>query len=258
MRLQHDAIRLFRITVHVWLLLFIMTSLPAMTTLWQQPVSPSLPPISLFDPVTNAFGGWASGLELAGVAILLVCCMYQLLHPPVWWAAFLIWMLYTSLMHKAWLAGSGGQQLMANMLFWSIFLPAREWKSRGGERVSGTAFWIIRLQLLLAYLATALHKVTGTHWLDGTAMGIVAADPAMGPEWLAGQPLLSAAATWCILLFQFTFPVAVWWRGTRIPWMVAGMIFHAATAIWLEIPEMALAFIACYPIWLDNGKALCL
>src|SRR5690606_428826 len=132
------------------------------------------------------------------------------------------------------------------------FLPAGRAAPAGTDVMQLTAFWIIRLQLLIAYLATALHKFTGTHWLDGTAMGIVAGDPAFGPQWLVHQPVLSAILTWSVLLFQLTFPLAVWWKRTRVPWMIFGVLFHVGTAIWLEIPEMAFAFIVCYLIWLNE------
>ncbi|MBK8227218.1 MAG: hypothetical protein IPK70_08575 [Flavobacteriales bacterium] len=161
----------------------------------------------------------------------------------------LIWLLYLNVMNTGWLSSSGGQQLMANVLFWCTFLSARD------ERLKAIGFWAIRLQLLLAYTATGLHKLTGTHWLDGTAMGIVATDPAYGPAWIASFPVLARLATYAVLLFQLSFPIAAWFRTLRLPWMAFGAAFHLGTAIWMDIPEMGLAFIACYAIWLDDDQA---
>ncbi|MBL0036662.1 MAG: hypothetical protein IPP26_13090 [Flavobacteriales bacterium] len=61
--------------------------------------------------------------------------------------------------------------------------------------------------------------------------------------------------TWALLAFQFTFPIAVWFNRTKLPFMAFGGLFHLGTALWMGIPEMAFAFIACYAIWLDEGEA---
>jgi hypothetical protein len=161
---------------------------------------------------------------------------------PLWW-------LYVNLMNTAWLAGSGGQQLMANVLFWNILLAS------GKTGLQQAAFWTIRLQLLLAYLSTGLYKLQGTHWVDGTALGIVATDAAFGPAWIARWPMVPHLITWAVLCFQLTFPLAVWWPRTRLPWMCFGIAFHLGTAIWMDIAEMGLAFIAVYTMWLGEREA---
>ncbi len=243
------SIRLFQWFLHVWVLLFMITSLPAYQTLWMAPLSPALQAPSLFAPITHAFHGWAAGAAPMGVALVIIGAALQL-HRPRWYVALVVWSAYVGLMHLAWLAGSGGQQLIANMLFWNIFLCVGEqaqWRL--------VPFWIIRCQLLLAYLATAAHKSTGGLWLSGEAIGVVASDPHFGGWVFLQGPLPARISTWLVWLFQCTFPLAVWSRHLRIPWMIAGIMFHLATAWLLGIPEMAFAFIACYPIWLDEDQA---
>jgi len=215
-------------------------------------ISPTWLPLGPLKFVTH---GIAMLPDYAGVIVTLIApwllvllSAIELWRPGSWWRTAVIWWLFLNLMNVAWLASSGGQQLMANVLFWCAFLAARD------ERLKAIGFWAIRLQLLLAYAATGLHKLTGTHWLDGTAMGIAATDPAYGPAWIASFPLVATTATWAVLLFQITFPIAVWFRATRLPWMAFGALFHLATAIWMDIPEMGLAFIVCYTIWLDDDQ----
>jgi hypothetical protein len=194
---------------------------------------------------------------LFAVALLILLSIHGMLLKPRWWIALLIWVLYTSLMNRAWLAGSGGQQLMSNLLFWNILLSTSTGSMPASLRsfLSGTAFWIIRLQVILTYAVTAIHKLTGSLWLDGTAMGVVSSDPSFGPHWIADVPLLAMGLTGAVLLFQLSFPLAVWWTRTRYPWMIAGILFHLGTAWWMGIPEMGLAFIAAYAIWLDDELA---
>ena len=256
MKISWNSAKLFRTAIHIWVIGFLLSALPASEWLWDQAVSPRLPASpGPFGFLTDAFGTWLP-LPLLSVPVLLVLCVRNIIRPARWWSALLVWMLYTSLMNHAWMAGSGGQQLISNLLFWLIFLPHGSRPLIGLQEVTGTsAYWILRLQLLLTYAATALHKLTGIHWLDGTAMCIVATDPAYGPSALAHFPLLAIDMTWAVLLFQLTFPVAVWFRRTRVPWMVMGVLFHLGTAFSLGIPEMAFAFIAAYPIWFSEEEA---
>lgn len=257
MMVPWNAVKLFRMVIHLWVICFVLSALPAWEWLWDPAVSPALPaPPGPFGLVTHAFSTWLPAVVLS-IPVVLALCVRNLFRPARWWSALLIWVLYTNLMNRAWMAGSGGQQLIGNLLFWLIFLPDGSRPLAGVREVVGvSSFWIVRLQLLLAYAATGLHKLTGTHWLDGTAMGIVATDPAYGPAWLADHPMLAALMTWAVLLFQLTFPVALWFRRVRVPWMVVGIVFHLGTALSLGIPEMAFAFIAAYPIWLSDDEAV--
>ncbi|MBK9176776.1 MAG: hypothetical protein IPM46_10670 [Flavobacteriales bacterium] len=244
------ASRLFQRAALLWVIGFTLSAYGGVGRMAIMAASPVYLPPGPLKYVTHAIPALAGDHEaivvMIGVALLLVACLHALLNGPRWWVATLIWLLYTNLMNNAWLAGSGGQHLMANVLFWSIFLavPDERWQTLG--------FWIIRFQLLLAYVATGLHKLTGTYWIDGTAMGIAATDPAFGPAWLGSFPTLSHIATWAVLVFQLTFPVAVWFSALRLPWMAFGILFHLATALWMDIPEMGLAFIVCYSIWLSD------
>lgn len=255
MSIPAHTVVLFQRALHLWVLLHLLSALPAMEVLWLDPLSPTHPMGGPRYALVHAFGSWlpvrAAPLVLA--CTLLVAC-WGVFRPLRWWLALPLWVGHTSLMNLAFMASSGGQQLIANLLFWNVLLCL----GRSGHLlwIGATGFWIIRLQLLLAYVATGLHKLTGTHWLDGTAMGIVASDPAFGPVWLTDLPLLAKSITWAVLLFQLTFPLVVWWRRTRRSWMAFGAVFHLGTALWLGIPEMGAAFIAAYAIWLSDEEAV--
>lgn len=250
-----SAARLFQRVALLWVIGFTLSAYGGVGRMAIMAASPVYLPPGPSKYITHAIPAVAGDHEtivvMMSVALLLVACLHALLNRARWWVAAVIWLIHTNLMNNAWLAGSGGQQLMANALFWCIFLPVR--RSDGRPRgMAVAAFWIIRLQLLLAYAATGLHKLTGTHWLDGTAMGIAATDPAFGPAWITAFPLLAQWITWTVLVFQLTFPIAVWFNRTRPTWMVIGAAFHLATAMWMDIPEMGLAFIVCYSSWLSD------
>ena len=260
MKMPVITVHLFQRMLHAWVLGFLLTALPVADLLWLDPVSPELPYTGWRYQLVHPLGSW---LPMAMAPVLLVITLF-LAAWGAWRGAAplrsaLLWFGYTALMHLAFTASSGGQQLIANLLWWSIplaFVPQGAAPPDGLRAGLGAlGLWAIRLQLLLAYLATALHKLTGTAWVDGTAMGIVATDPAFGPAWLAGFPGLAAGLTGAVLAFQPTFPLAVWWRRTRLPWMAFGVLFHGATAVWMDVPEMAFAFLVAYLSWLSDEEA---
>ncbi len=257
MMVPWSAIRLFQRAVLLWVIAFTCSAYWGFDALNTMGLSPLYVPSGPLKYVTHALAMLPDGINdlivLVAVPLLLILCVRDVLRSPKWWSTLLIWFVYTDLMNRAWLAGSGGQQLVANLLFWNIFLcrSGTLTEEHGARGWSFVAFWILRLQLVIAYLATGLHKLTGSHWHDGSAIGIVATDPAFGPLWMADHPFVASLMTWAVLFFQLTFPIAIWFRTTRYPWMVFGMLFHTGTALWMDIPEMGFAFIAAYSIWFD-------
>jgi hypothetical protein len=250
-----SIIRLFQRAVHLWLLGYMLSCLPMAEWLWALPVSPPLPVPGIAGWFMNAFGTWLPDeLALPAVGAVILFSAYGVFREQPRWMAFLTWMLFASLVQRAWLASCGGLLLMNNLLLWMVLLR-QQTSGKVAEFLSRLAFWMIRVQLLFTYVATGMHKLTGTAWLDGTAVGIVSSDPQFGPLWLASWPVLSAIATWTLLAFQFAFPIAVWWQRSRYWAMAFGAAFHLGTAVFIDIPQMGLAFIACYAIWLDENMA---
>lgn len=242
-------IRFLQRAVHLWLAGYLLSALPLAEWLWDHPVSPALPVPGPLAMLMDVFGTLPPGmLALPGAVVLLLFAVYGLWREQPVWMAFLSWMLFASLVHRAWLASSGGLLLMQNVLLWMVLIRARS-SGPWSVGLSALGLWAVRLQLCLAYLVTGLHKLTGTAWIEGTAVGLVASDPQYGPRLLASVPVGAALLTWAWLLFQFAFPVLVWWRRARKPLFIAGAVFHVCTAWWVGIPEMGLAFIACYAAW---------
>lgn len=262
MKLPWRSIRLLQRAVHLWLFGYLLSTLPATEWLWSQPAIPPLPaPPGKLAWATHAFTTWLSpDLALPVVLALLLLALRSVLLPSRWYFTLVEWILFSSLVNFSWLSSTGGHQLIANVLFWMIFLPVREEQVGSAVAIGPlgllyrAAFWIIRLQLLVAYAITGLLKLTGEYWLAGDAVGIVASDNHFGPAWLAAVPWLAIVVNYAVLLFQLTFPVAVWWAPTRRWWMWAGVAFHLGTGFAFSILDMGLAFLVVYPIWFRDGE----
>ncbi|MBK6540730.1 MAG: HTTM domain-containing protein [Flavobacteriales bacterium] len=241
----------FQRALHLWLLVWLLSALPAAEWLWEHPVSPELGDPGIVSGLLHGFGVWMPSGAAVPVAIaLLLFAVIGAFKSRPWWIGALTWLFFCALTDRAWLANNGGTWLMRNALFWSIFLRVDPSKEHGP--LSLVPIQVLRLQLLLAYAITGLQKLHGTTWTDGTALGIIASDPTYGPSLLPVTPGLC----WAVLLFQLTFPLAVWWGPTRIVWLAAGVVFHLGTAFWLGIVDMAFAFLVFYLLWFpEEGVA---
>lgn len=247
------SLLLFQRALHAWVLLYVLTALPVADLLWFDPITPLLPNKGGIQALVDPF---AAGLPRGAAPTVLIltalAALFGTFRQATWWSSLVLWLGFNALMHLAFLASSGGLQLASNLLFWNIPLAlgtAGPRRFLGAQLLGG---WAIRLQLLVAYATTALHKLEGLHWTGGTALRIVATDEAFGPVWLASMPQLATFSTWAILAFQLTFPLAVWWRRTRVPWMLVGLLFHGATAFWMGVPEMAAIFLVAYLPWMGE------
>ena len=251
-----SVIRLFQQAVYAWLIGYTLLLLLLGKSAWSSAAVDAFPSQSLLAGVVPAVMSAITpevGMALCGVLLL---CSAALLLKHRAWLALLIWFIFRLITHRTWLGSNGGIQLMENMLLWTAFLSIGP-----GRLVSPlglAAFWIARLQLLLVYAAAAAHKFTGSTWLDGSAVSIVAADPAFHLRWLQRLPWICTAATYAALAFMTLFPFAVWWHPSRRAVLLVGVCFHLFTALFMGIPQMAFAFLACYTLWLDEDEVLAL
>lgn len=245
------AVRLFQRAICAWSALYVLALLLTGDAVWTNaPVRLFRPEhgASLFPERFDVNLLAPSALVLTAVIIALLSILQMRRHR--WWVGLVVWGLFRIITHRTWLASNGGVQLMENMLIWCSLMGKET-----HALVRTSAFWIGRLQLILAYAAAAAHKYTGTAWLDGTAVMMVARDPAFHLHWLTHMPWFCMALTYAALTFMTLFPLAVWWSPSRRVFLAIGVLFHLSTAVFMGIPQMGLAFIACYPIWLDEKGA---
>ncbi|MBK9759750.1 MAG: HTTM domain-containing protein [Flavobacteriales bacterium] len=244
------SIRLFQQLAYGWLALYMLSILLLDGSAWV------CAPVDLFTRHEGARGALQefmnalSPFSCSTICVVIIGLSVLLIRTHRWWLAMLVWLLFRVITHRMWLASNGGIQLMENMLLWSAFMGASSY-----ARISTGAFWIARLQLLLVYAVAAAHKFTGHAWLDGTAVLTVANDPDFHLGWLATSPVSCAFLTYGALTFMSLFPLAVWWSPSRKVFLVIGALFHLATAVFMDIPQMGLAFVVCYAIWLQEDEA---
>lgn len=248
-----DAARLFRKALNAWVAVYMVALLGLGDAAW------SASPVHMLS--AHAFGAdlvngaldalnARSGPVLCALVLGLAVWRW---HGAGMWPGLVLWLLFRLVTARTWLASNGGIQLMETMLLWCALLAPAERMRGSSAFVARFAFWAARLQVLLVYAVTALHKAQGSTWPEGRAVLLVAQDPAFHLGALAAYPGLCSVLTWGAFAFMALFPFAVWWSPSRRIILATGVVFHLVTTVFMDIPQMGLAFIACYTIWLEDA-----
>ena len=162
-------------------------------------------------------------------------------------AAGIAWLTHLTLM----MTGSGtnyGADNFGNIfLFYLIWIPAGAGLSldraagrapAGPTPTARLALRVIQIHLCMVYLTGGLMKASGAQWWDGDAIW----RSVMLPEyrqldfgWLADHPWIARASGWMVLLVETGYPIFIWPRRTRRPWIVAAVAMHLGIAIFMGL-----------------------
>jgi hypothetical protein len=109
---------------------------------------------------------------------------------------------------------------------------------------------LMQLQLSLIYLASALSKINGGTWPQGTAVSYALRLQDLvllsAPHWLTNSALLMNAATWGTLAIELSLAILVWNRRLR-PWVLAaGVVMHTMIMITIAVGFFTLAMFVLY------------
>jgi hypothetical protein len=141
---------------------------------------------------------------------------------------------------------------------WSV--DARRRPRNTWDQVAGVSVWplrLIRCQVCLVYASSALWKLLYPAWRDGSAVyfaiNLNAFHRFPWPLPVAVEPYIPLL-TWSTLLFELLFPILVWFRVTRTPTLVAGILLHLGLWITLELGPFSLVIMASYIAFLDPQR----
>ncbi len=125
---------------------------------------------------------------------------------------------------------------MPTGLCWSVNSLIRRWLISPHAPQYSAPGWplrILQIQMAAMLFSTALVKLGGDPWFDGTALYYVSRlDDHFGrfyiPAWLFDTPWLVALITWSVLLAELLAPLLLWFRETRLPCLIILVLFHLA------------------------------
>jgi hypothetical protein len=207
------------------------------------------------------FAIWYSDRALIiGWVVLLVSSLALTIGLHSRLAALLVFVLILSFQHRdpwVWNAGDGAVRIEALILALS---PCGAALSLDQARSTGT-FWsaqqrprwpvrLLQVQLSLIYFASALTKLNGSAWPQGTAVSYALRLQDLvllsSPHWLTNSALLMNAVTWGILALEFCLAILVWNRRLR-PWVLAaGVAMHTIIMSTIAVGFFSLAMFVLY------------
>jgi hypothetical protein len=163
---------------------------------------------------------------------------------------------------------SAAHQVVTVLIFCLLWAPTgRVWsldaylrRKDANRAVEQWPVWpllLMRFQVSLIYLSSALSKIAFPVWRDGSAVyWALSLNEFHRFPWVipsSAAPLL-AALTWATLAFEFLFPVFVCFRRTRPAALWAGVGLHVGLWLTLELGPFSWVMLASYLSFLDPEK----
>jgi hypothetical protein len=158
---------------------------------------------------------------------------------------------------------SGADKLAHLLLLWCLFLPLGRYYSIDAlldpkpktQHYFATGFMVARGQLASLYVFSALFKLLGQPWRDGTALGLALGDSIFGGT-IVGTSLterfqvLLMIANYGILVFQLSFPFMVYcpWHNNLLRGIALALagLMHLSFILCLNVggfPYLCLAML---------------
>lgn len=127
-----------------------------------------------------------------------------------------------------------------------------------GSLVYQIALGYLAAQLTLSYFIAGVAKLAQPSWREGTALGRFAALPKYGVPararaWLA-TPSLGRMASWSVLLFECSFPLALLGPRFALAYLSVGALFHVLNAALFGLNRFLWAWLALYPLLLAASQ----
>jgi hypothetical protein len=197
---------------------------------------------------------------LIGWSVLLVSSVALTIGWHSRLAALVVFALIVSFQHRdPWVWNSGDVAVRIEALILTLS-PCGAALSVDQARSCGTFWsaqqrpqWAVRLlqvQMSLIYLASALSKINGATWPQGTAVSYALRLPDLvllsPPHWVTNSALLMNVATWGSLVAELSLALLVWNRRLR-PWVLAaGVVMHTIIMCTIAVGFFTLAMFVLY------------
>ncbi|MFT5819509.1 MAG: hypothetical protein ACI8ZM_000733 [Crocinitomix sp.] len=218
--------------------------------------------LNILNHPINAGNPWIAYVFVYGQIALLISGLFNIL-PRL--TAVLLYFVTANLFIKGYLMFTGGEALISLLLFYLMFIHISVKKK--SDKVSpvnfdlqnvlnNTFYWVILIQICLLYFFSNFYKLLDPYWLNGEAlMHISKVDAFSGPVMhavFAENPTLSMIGTYTVLVYQGLFPVLVWFKRIKIPFLAIGVILHLGIAIGMGIFTFGVLMILTYLLFVDQ------
>lgn len=189
---------------------------------------------------------------------LLCLCLLQLVRPLYFIPDLLIWFLVLNLHNKVYSTLTGGDYLLNQFLLFNCFLSATHFVSLTGPHTAkvllhNLAVIAVMAQVCLVYLLSALAKCADPAWLSGDAVYAVSQvrHYSVHGQLFNGPGVVPSFLNYSVLIYQLLFPLLIWFKKIKRPFILTGLLMHACIALVMGLPwfgaTMMIAYIYFWP-----------
>jgi len=167
-------------------------------------------------------------------------------------AIFIISINYILLVDQS---SNGGDNLHNFLIFMLIFIKEGATKRSVRQMVNNTTILIIQMHFCILYFLNAFGKIIRPFWRDGSYFKnlwhlLYYANPNLTPNWFF-NPGLNVFTGWAVILFEFIFPIFIWYKPYKKLLIYIGLFFHLGIALFLSLPDFGFTMIIVYILFWD-------
>ncbi|MCH7402287.1 DCC1-like thiol-disulfide oxidoreductase family protein [Belliella kenyensis] len=127
------------------------------------------------------------------------------------------------------------------------------WVSLNSFAIAG-----LLIQISFVYFFTALHKLQGSMWLNGTAvyytMRVVDFKATSWNIFLTENHYFVVLSTYFTVFWELSFPFLVWFRKTKFFILSFGVLLHIGIFIFMRIDNFSWIMIGSYFFFIENSE----
>ncbi|WP_066759507.1 hypothetical protein [Crocinitomix algicola] len=216
--------------------------------------------VNLLSHPYNLGRNWIAYVFLFGQLLFLILGLIGRL-PRL--SAILVYFFTVNLFGRGYLVFTGGETLINLLLFYLIFIDTRKKSFENNDLqnlANNTFYWIMLIQICLLYFFSNFYKLMDPAWQSGEAIMFVSRINAYSSNlmhWLFADNLfLSQLATYSVLAYQALFPILVWNKRIKIPFLVYGVVLHLGIAFGMGIFTFGIVMIISYLLFLSNDQII--
>ena len=178
-------------------------------------------------------------------------------------ASVFVYFFTANLFNRAYLVFTGGEVLISLLLFYLMFIHKSNSKTPQNEVpifseiqtvLNNTFYWILLLQVVALYFFSILYKLTDPLWVNGTALMYISELSFFSGDTMSylfsDNLFISQLFTYLVLFYQGLFPILVWVKRIKIPYLLLGVAIHLGIAWWMGIFTFGITMCISYLLFL--------
>jgi len=184
--------------------------------------------------------------------LILILSLFYKKNRWLYIAVFIVSINYIFIANKATNSGDG---LLNFLIFMLIFVREGASKYSINQMINNALLILIQVYFCLFYLSNAFGKIIKPLWRSGDYFKhawnlYYYANPSFIPHWFF-NPTLQFITAWSVMIFEFIFPVLIWFKPYKKPLLAIGILFHFGIAILLSLPDFGLTMAIVYILFYD-------